>query len=149
MSMTMSSCLHNTMAGLEYPKNSQIWFPILKIITWDDNPTLSRTLSVLNLMTSVSLVWSWHLQGCKGIDDYINIAIQIIDSALPLEEQQCISVLVGRDKSYVANIISNLVINIRENRRGDQKWTIQRHRQHWTHKTKDEDNKNIIHKLRG
>ena len=28
-------------------------------------------------------------------------------------------------------------INVRENRRGNQKWTIQRHWQHWAHKTQD------------
>ena len=64
---------------------------------------------------------------------------------------QCL--LVGRDKSYVINIISNLIlvintISVRENRRGDQEWTLQRHRQHWTHKTQDEDNKTITHKTK-
>jgi len=35
-------------------------------------------------------------------------------------------------------------INVRENRRGNQKWTIQRHRQHCTNKKQDTDppNKN-------
>ena len=33
-------------------------------------------------------------------------------------------------------------INIRENRRGNQEWTIQRHWQHWVHKTHDEDKQN-------
>ena len=28
---------------------------------------------------------------------------------------------------------------VRENRRGNQEVTIQRHRQHWPHKTQDED----------
>jgi len=32
-----------------------------------------------------------------------------------------------------------LRINIRENRRGNQQWTIQRNWQHWVHKTQDED----------
>ena len=31
-------------------------------------------------------------------------------------------------------------INVRENRRGNQEWTIQRHRQHWVHKTQDKHN---------
>ena len=30
-------------------------------------------------------------------------------------------------------------INVRENGRGNQEWTIQRHWQHWVHKTQDED----------
>ena len=30
-------------------------------------------------------------------------------------------------------------INVRENRRGNQEWTIQRNYQHWVHKTQDED----------
>ena len=29
--------------------------------------------------------------------------------------------------------------NVRENRRGNQQWTIQRNWQHWVHKTQDED----------
>ena len=33
-------------------------------------------------------------------------------------------------------------INVRENRRGNQKWTIQRHWQHWAHKIQDEDKQN-------
>ena len=28
-------------------------------------------------------------------------------------------------------------ISVRENRSGNQKWTIKRHWQHWTHKTHD------------
>ena len=34
-------------------------------------------------------------------------------------------------------------INVRENRRGNQEWTIQRNWQHWVHKTQDEDKQNI------
>ena len=33
-------------------------------------------------------------------------------------------------------------INVRENRRGNQEWTIQRNYQHWVHKTQDEDQQN-------
>ena len=33
-------------------------------------------------------------------------------------------------------------INVRENRRGNQEWTIQRNRQLWVHKTQDEDKQN-------
>ena len=33
-------------------------------------------------------------------------------------------------------------INVRENRRGNQEWTIQRHWQHWVHKSQDEDKQN-------
>jgi hypothetical protein len=32
-----------------------------------------------------------------------------------------------------------LRINVRETRRGNQQWTIQRNWQHWVHKTQDED----------
>ena len=34
---------------------------------------------------------------------------------------------------------TTLRINVRENRRGNQQWTIQSNRQHWVHKTHDED----------
>ena len=33
------------------------------------------------------------------------------------------------------------IINVRENRRDNQEWTIMRSRQHWIHKTQDEDGK--------
>ena len=36
-------------------------------------------------------------------------------------------------------------INVRENRRGNQEWTIQNHWQHWIHKTQDEDKQNKKH----
>jgi len=32
--------------------------------------------------------------------------------------------------------------NVRENRRGNQEWTIQRNWQHWVHKTQDGDKQN-------
>ena len=32
-----------------------------------------------------------------------------------------------------------LCINVREYRRLNNEWTIQRHRQHWVHKTQDAD----------
>ena len=37
---------------------------------------------------------------------------------------------------------------MKENGRGNQEWTIQRHWQHWEHKTQDEDkqNTNIQHR---
>jgi hypothetical protein len=38
--------------------------------------------------------------------------------------------------------MSLLQINVRENRRGNQEWTLQRNRQHWVHKTKYEDEQN-------
>ena len=34
------------------------------------------------------------------------------------------------------------MINIKENRRGNHEWTIQRHWQHWVHKTQDKDKQN-------
>jgi hypothetical protein len=33
-------------------------------------------------------------------------------------------------------------LSFRENRRGNQDWTIQRHWQHWIHKTQDDDKQN-------
>ena len=33
-------------------------------------------------------------------------------------------------------------INVRENRRGNQEWTIQRNYQHWVNKTQNEDKQN-------
>jgi len=33
-------------------------------------------------------------------------------------------------------------MNVRENRRGNQEWTIQRNWKHWVHKTQDEDKQN-------
>ena len=33
-------------------------------------------------------------------------------------------------------------INISENRRGNQEWTIKRNWQHWVHKTQDKDKQN-------
>ena len=38
--------------------------------------------------------------------------------------------------------VIKLSINVRENWRANQEWTIQRNRQHRAHKTQDEDNKN-------
>ena len=37
-------------------------------------------------------------------------------------------------------------INYRENRRGNQQWTIQRNRQHWLHNTQGEDEHTKKHK---
>ena len=31
------------------------------------------------------------------------------------------------------------IISIRENQKGNQEWTIQRHRKHWAYKKQDED----------
>ena len=38
-----------------------------------------------------------------------------------------------------------IYLNIRENRRGNQEWTIQRHWQHWAHKTQEEDKQTQKH----
>jgi hypothetical protein len=35
--------------------------------------------------------------------------------------------------------------NVRENRRGKQEWTIQRHWQHWVHKTQEENEQSKKH----
>jgi len=37
---------------------------------------------------------------------------------------------------------SEYIINVKENRRGNQEWTIQRNWQHWVYKTQDEDKQN-------
>jgi hypothetical protein len=39
-------------------------------------------------------------------------------------------------------------ISIRENRKSNQEWTIQRHSQHWAHKTQDEDKQNTTQKIK-
>ena len=33
------------------------------------------------------------------------------------------------------------LLNVRKNQSGNQEWTIQRHQQHWVHKTQDELNR--------
>ena len=46
---------------------------------------------------------------------------------------------------YVYSLLtyfSLAIINVRENGRGNQEWTIQRNRQHWTHKTTDKYKEN-------
>ena len=46
---------------------------------------------------------------------------------------------------YVYSLLtyfSLAIINVRENGRGNQEWTIQRNRQHWTHKTTDKFKEN-------
>ena len=40
-------------------------------------------------------------------------------------------------KAWIKPILKK--INVRENQRGNQEWRIQNHRQHWVHKTQDED----------
>ena len=39
-------------------------------------------------------------------------------------------------------------INVKENRRGNQEWTIQIHWQHWIYKTQDEDKQNTTQKAK-
>jgi hypothetical protein len=39
--------------------------------------------------------------------------------------------------TYMVRYCNFIYINARETRRGNQEWTIQRHLQHWAHKTKD------------
>jgi hypothetical protein len=39
-------------------------------------------------------------------------------------------------------------INVNENRRGNQEWTIQIHWQHWKYKTQDEDKQNTTQKTK-
>ena len=43
-----------------------------------------------------------------------------------------------------------MYIHVRENRRGNQEWTIQRHRQQLAHNTQNEDkqNKNLTQKIK-
>ena len=46
-------------------------------------------------------------------------------------------------KNQIINSYSTVkYIYIRENRRGNQEWTIQSYWQHWVHKTKDKDKQN-------
>ena len=40
---------------------------------------------------------------------------------------------------FYSPVICTLLINVSQNRRDNQEWTIQRHWQHWAHKTRDED----------
>jgi hypothetical protein len=42
----------------------------------------------------------------------------------------------SRDTANIANTKHRT--KVRENQRGNQEWTIQRHCQHWEHKTQDE-----------
>jgi len=49
---------------------------------------------------------------------------------------------VHRKKPTYFLLFSTQSINVRENRRGSQEWTIQRNWQHWAHKTQDEDKQN-------
>jgi hypothetical protein len=45
---------------------------------------------------------------------------------------------------YVVLLLGSLeYIKVRENRSGNQEWTIKRHWQHWTHKKQDEDKQSI------
>ena len=41
----------------------------------------------------------------------------------------------------------NWVINVRENQKGDQKWTIQRQWQHWVHMTKTNKQENTTQRI--
>ena len=47
------------------------------------------------------------------------------------------------DSSFInginTSLTSSMEINVRENRRSNQEWTIRRHWQHWTHKTQGKD----------
>ena len=44
--------------------------------------------------------------------------------------------------TFLFTCMRNIQINVRENRRGNQEWTIQRNRQHWAYKIQDEDKQN-------
>jgi hypothetical protein len=45
----------------------------------------------------------------------------------------------GNPMSYFSKLLIIYIINVRENRRGNQKWTIQRHWQHWAYKAQNKD----------
>jgi hypothetical protein len=47
--------------------------------------------------------------------------------------------------SLVDDDIVHFLINVRENRKGNQKWTIQRNWQQMVHKKQDEDKQNKNH----
>jgi hypothetical protein len=42
-------------------------------------------------------------------------------------------------------LIKILQVDVRENRRGNEEWIIQRHLKHWAHKTQEEDRENTTH----
>ena len=44
-----------------------------------------------------------------------------------------------------SKIVKSEQINVREHRRGNQEWTIQRKYQYWVHKTQNEDKQNKNH----
>jgi hypothetical protein len=69
--------------------------------------------------------------------------------------QKIINVLTKGKLSMVINESNHLyscmpIVNVvRQNRRSNQEWTIQRHWQHWVHKTQNEDKlKNTTHKAK-
>jgi hypothetical protein len=39
-------------------------------------------------------------------------------------------------------------INVRENRRVNEQWSIKRHKQHWAHKTQNDGKKNTTQKTK-
>ena len=45
----------------------------------------------------------------------------------------------------IANFLQQ---TLEKNRRGNQEWTIQRHWQHWAHKTNNEDKQNTTQKTK-
>jgi hypothetical protein len=53
--------------------------------------------------------------------------------------------VINQNKSQDINIeeIHIYFINVRENRRGNQQWTIQRNWQHWVHQTQRKTQHNI------
>ena len=54
--------------------------------------------------------------------------------------------MLGVSDCYLAPIEQLLnSVNVRKNRRSNQKLTIQRNWQHWVHKTQNEDKQNIKH----
>jgi len=69
--------------------------------------------------------------------------------------QFCSTVILEKIELYIRTATSKKHINLRENRRGNQEWTIQKNWQHWVHKTiqrnwqhlgtQDEDNQNKKH----
>jgi hypothetical protein len=49
---------------------------------------------------------------------------------------------------YIYSWSLNFNINVRETRRGNHIWTVQRQWQHWVNKTQDEDKKNTTQKTK-
>ena len=81
-------------------------------------------------------VLTFPLQDCP---EFGNFVITIIDNCCLVCVNDYASI------SQASNSFSNIYyalqwLKVRENRRDNQKWSVQKHRQHWAPKTQDKDN---------